>query len=214
MQLARINAPETRISEILSSVRQAFVDKGFDGASMQDLARSAGMSVGNFYRYFPSKAEIVKALIATDMAQMQNDFATLLLSEHPMQTLRATLPLHLAKHQTAKDGQLWCEIAAAALRKPEIGAASSEMEQQIISCLTQVFAAETKLPLAEAERRFSAHAAFIILQFKASTSLCGTDNAFVDRDHLNAMIIRTIDATLNEVALAAPTPAAQLLAQT
>ena len=52
-------AAEERSHEILASIRQAFAEKGFDGASMQDLARAAGMSVGNFYRYFPSKAAIV-----------------------------------------------------------------------------------------------------------------------------------------------------------
>ena len=41
---------EQRIAEIIVSVRTAFAEKGFDGASMQDLARAAGMSVGNFYR--------------------------------------------------------------------------------------------------------------------------------------------------------------------
>ncbi len=33
---------EERSHEILASIRQAFAEKGFDGASMQDLARAAG----------------------------------------------------------------------------------------------------------------------------------------------------------------------------
>ena len=52
---------DQRSVEILEGVRRAFSEKGFDGASMQDLARACGMSVGNFYRYFPSKAAIVAA---------------------------------------------------------------------------------------------------------------------------------------------------------
>ena len=65
MQLAvtppTLSHADIRSTEILASVRQTFVEKGFDGASMQDLARAAGMSVGNFYRYFPSKAAIIQA---------------------------------------------------------------------------------------------------------------------------------------------------------
>ncbi len=38
---------------ILAQARAAFVEKGFDGASMQDLARAAGMSAGNFYSLLP-----------------------------------------------------------------------------------------------------------------------------------------------------------------
>ena len=44
--------PDRRQTDILEAVHGTFVEKGFDGASMQDLARAAGMSVGNFYRYF------------------------------------------------------------------------------------------------------------------------------------------------------------------
>ena len=55
--------PGTREAEILAAIRRAFAAKGFDGASMQYLAREAGMSVGNFYRYFPSKAAMVEAMI-------------------------------------------------------------------------------------------------------------------------------------------------------
>ena len=53
----------SREDEILDRIRSIFAEKGFDGASMQELARAAGMSVGNFYRYFPSKSAIVEALI-------------------------------------------------------------------------------------------------------------------------------------------------------
>jgi len=66
---------DIRSAGILSSVRQAFLDKGFDGASMQDLARAAGMSVGNFYRYFSSKSAIIHSLIEHDAELVQRDFA-------------------------------------------------------------------------------------------------------------------------------------------
>lgn len=64
-----------RSADILNRIRSAFAEKGFDGASMQDLARAAGMSVGNFYRYFPSKDAIIAAMAAYDMAEMEADFA-------------------------------------------------------------------------------------------------------------------------------------------
>ena len=79
---------DQRVTDILSAARSAFAEKGFDGASMQDLARAAGMSVGNFYRYFPSKAAIVEALIAADLADMQRDFSAVITSADPMAMLR------------------------------------------------------------------------------------------------------------------------------
>ena len=197
MQLSHIPSADQRSADILAAVRSTFAEKGFDGASMQDLARAAGMSVGNFYRYFPSKAAIVEALIALDLAQMEQDFRLIIGSPRPLSTLRQMLRQHIPQHQCAQDGQLWAEITAAALRKPEIGAAACRMESAISGYLTTVFAAETGLPAEEAERRFSAHAAFIIMLVKASAALeTGTNG---DLDHLNTLIFRSIDQTLDDI---------------
>ena len=193
-------AADQRGTEILASVRQAFAEKGFDGASMQDLARAAGISVGSFYRYFPSKAAIVEALIATDLARMQDDFAEILLSPRPMDALRAKLRRIIPEHQCNQDGQLWAEITAAALRKPEIGAAACRMERDIIGYMAQVFAAETGLAVPEALQRFSSHATFIVMLVKSSAAI---DRQTHDLDHLNSLIFRTIDQTLDDIASAA-----------
>lgn len=197
MHLAVTPIADQRSAEILASVRQAFAEKGFDGASMQDLARAAGISVGSFYRYFPSKAAIVEALIASDLAGMEQDFAEILLSNHPMRALRTKLRQIIPEHQCNQDGQLWAEITAAALRKPEIGAAACRMETEIIGYMTRVFAAETGLSLAEALRRFSSHASFIVMLVKSSAAI---SRETPELDHLNALIFRAIDQTLDDLA--------------
>ena len=99
----------------LDAVRQAFVTKGFDGASMQDLARAAGMSVGNFYRYFPSKAAIVQAMCGYDLAEIEGEFAQIQTSDTPMICLRDRILNHFSE-ESLKDGQLWAEITAAEVR--------------------------------------------------------------------------------------------------
>lgn len=190
-----------RTAEILASVRTAFAEKGFDGASMQDLARAAGMSVGNFYRYFPSKAAIVEALIGLDLAEMEADFLTVLQSATPLLSLREMMRQRLHDKQTRADGQLWAEITAASLRKPEICQAACAMEAQIVAYLNRIFAAETGLSEAEIAARFPAHAAFAITMFKSAAMLPpGSDPI---RDELTALIQRAIDHTMSEI-LAVP----------
>ena len=105
---------DARSHEILASIRQAFAEKGFDGASMQDLARAAGMSVGNFYRYFPSKSEIVKAMCGYDLSEIQAEFADVQNAPDPMLCLRDHILGHFDGKEEA-DGQLWAEITAAAI---------------------------------------------------------------------------------------------------
>lgn len=196
MQPALSPTADHRSTEILASVRQAFAEKGFDGASMQDLARAAGISVGSFYRYFPSKAAIVEGLIALDLDRMERDFAAIMDSKHPMDALRAKLRQIIPDHQCSKDGQLWAEITAAALRKPEIGAAACQMERTINGHMARVFAAETGLPVDTVAQRFAAHATFIVMLVKASAAV---PRETPERDHLNDLIFRTIDRTLDEI---------------
>lgn len=49
--------------EILQTALKEFHDKGFSNASMRNIARNAGVSLGNIYRYFPSKEDLFKALV-------------------------------------------------------------------------------------------------------------------------------------------------------
>jgi AcrR family transcriptional regulator len=190
-------APKT--AEILRAVRMAFVEKGFDGASMQDLARAAGMSVGNFYRYFPSKDAIITQLIALDMAEIEAEFAHVLQSPRPMATLRALIETRLRLSQSDKSGQLWAETAAAAKRRPDIAACACEMEQTVAVYLAQVFAAETGLPAAQCRARFAAQSAYIIMLIRSAAMLAPSLDAGPD---LTPLILRTINEVLDDIASA------------
>ncbi|MCW1918002.1 TetR/AcrR family transcriptional regulator [Rhodobacter sp. KR11] len=186
-----------RQAEILRAVRQAFVEKGFDGASMQDLARAAGMSVGNFYRYFPSKAAIIGAMVLMDAQEIRADFAAILAAPSPLTALRHGLRERIFGADCAKDSALWAEIDAAARRMPEVAEAHRMIESEVRGQLIAVFAAGTGLPLAEANRRFSTHAAFLLTLFKAAA--CADAMLGVDIPALRAMIAETLDARLDEI---------------
>jgi AcrR family transcriptional regulator len=169
------SAADLRSHEILASIRQAFAEKGFDGASMQDLARAAGMSVGNFYRYFPSKAAIVEAMCGYDLAEIQSEFLEVQTADAPMACLRKRILAHFDE-EGMKDGQLWAEITAAALRKPEIAEASRQMEETIVTMLAAVFASVTHRPVAEARQRYEGPCQILVMLVKAMairTAQCG-----------------------------------------
>jgi AcrR family transcriptional regulator len=60
--------------QILDGARKVFLDLGFDGASMGDIARAAGVSKGTLYVYFENKAELFSALIADERKHAKRDF--------------------------------------------------------------------------------------------------------------------------------------------
>jgi AcrR family transcriptional regulator len=62
-----------RKTELLTAARTIFTRKGFHRATMDDVAREAGISKGALYLYFPSKEKMFMALIEKGL----NDRATL-----------------------------------------------------------------------------------------------------------------------------------------
>ncbi len=52
--------------QILEGARRIFLHDGFDGASIGDIVRAAGVSKGTLYAYFPSKEKLFEALMVED----------------------------------------------------------------------------------------------------------------------------------------------------
>ena len=62
-------ADSAKRRQILDGARRVFLADGFDGASMNDIARVAGVSKGTLYVYFDSKEQLFEALIREDRKQ-------------------------------------------------------------------------------------------------------------------------------------------------
>ena len=50
---------DRRLRKILGHATEVFYDKGYEGASMRDLARSSGISLSGLYYYFESKEKLL-----------------------------------------------------------------------------------------------------------------------------------------------------------
>ncbi len=185
-----------RSLEILASLRQVFVEKGFDGASMQDLARAAGMSVGNFYRYFPSKAAIIQSMCGMDMSEIQKDFTDVQEADDPLSCLRDRIMVHFSE-ESLKDGQLWAEVTAASIRKPEICAVAREMEETITTFLTAVFASVTRRSLEDARSRYEGQCQLLIMLVKGVSTR--TAQFGPASPALNAQVAGIVDRILTDV---------------
>mgnify|MGYP001600735167 FL=1 len=49
--------------QIIEGATQVFLAQGFDAASMNDIARAAGVSKGTLYVYFENKEELFEAIV-------------------------------------------------------------------------------------------------------------------------------------------------------
>jgi AcrR family transcriptional regulator len=55
---------KARSATLLAAAEQLFLARGIEDVSIDDITREAGVAKGSFYRYFPSKDALVRALLA------------------------------------------------------------------------------------------------------------------------------------------------------
>jgi AcrR family transcriptional regulator len=61
--------------QILEGARKVFLELGFDGASMGEIARAAGVSKGTLYVYFTDKSSLFESIVEEEkLEQTKNDF--------------------------------------------------------------------------------------------------------------------------------------------
>ncbi len=62
---------EFRGGEILAAARRVFARRGFDAATLEEVAQEAGIAKGTLYLYFPSKEEIFWAAVRERMLELR-----------------------------------------------------------------------------------------------------------------------------------------------
>jgi AcrR family transcriptional regulator len=195
-----LNTPDNRSLEILMSIKAVCEQNGFDGASMQDLARAAEMSVGNFYRYFASKDAIIAAMVEHDLSEVAETFREIRSSPDPRAAFLASMRREILQHCESCDGSLWAEIEAASSRRPEIARITERMENDVLGYLLQTFSLITSRPLAEMTDRFAEDARLMVIIFK------GTAIQPNVTPHLVDLAVSTIDLLLDRIVAQAAEP--------
>ena len=61
--------PLTKAQQILAGARNAFLELGFEGASVDEIARRARVSKGTLYNYYPDKRALFAAFIEAECAE-------------------------------------------------------------------------------------------------------------------------------------------------
>ena len=115
--------PEARRQQILDAACDCVRQAGFHGASMAEIAKAAGLSVGQIYRYFENKEAIIAAIVAQDLAEMREKFAEM--ESRPGDLLDAMtehLPEAVDKCFDLRRASLTLEVLAEASRNPKVAA--------------------------------------------------------------------------------------------
>ena len=61
---------EARPQELLAAALELFVERGFKASRCEDVAARAGVSKGTLYLYYPSKEELLKAVVRENLGTL------------------------------------------------------------------------------------------------------------------------------------------------
>lgn len=123
------NPPPDRRAEILAAALDAFAAKGYTAATNAEIARAAGVTAAALYYYFPSKADLFRAVVSERKEQIMPTVANLQeqFFDLPPSTV---LPLLLSRFRQfigeTRTQQLLRIILAEGPRNPEIAQIWSE----------------------------------------------------------------------------------------
>ncbi len=80
----KLREKKLRTHGILEAARKIFEEKGFLNTTLQDVARSAEISVGLIYRYFESKEDIFASLALTGAEKLDRKLELILKAKVPL----------------------------------------------------------------------------------------------------------------------------------
>jgi AcrR family transcriptional regulator len=119
---------EAQRERILTAAQACFVEHGFHAANMAGIASAADMSPGLIYRYFPSKNDIILAIIERQLGLARADIDEL----HNSINMPLDIWKAVCKDSAGDDRMkpaLYAEMSAEASRVDEIGTAVREADR-------------------------------------------------------------------------------------
>ncbi|MFN8994536.1 MAG: TetR/AcrR family transcriptional regulator [Pseudomonadota bacterium] len=141
--LGRPANPEARAhrrEQILAGAQRCFVRKGFHAATTAEISSEAGVSVANMYQYFPTKDDLIRAMIQADLAEDLDLVRLVNESDTLAEGLEKTIRLTTAEHENLSNLGLRLEILAEAARNPRIAAEVREADAQITAAVAEMIA--------------------------------------------------------------------------
>jgi AcrR family transcriptional regulator len=107
--------------QILDGARKVFMDLGFDGASMNEIARAAGVSKGTLYVYFADKSRLFEAILEDEAFQKSKVVYNLDPERDVETTLREFGRAYIGAMCRPGGGSSIRTVMAIAERMPDIG---------------------------------------------------------------------------------------------
>ena len=137
---------QNRKNQVLEASSDCFRRKGYHGAGLAEISKTAGMSPGHIYNYFDSKEAIIEAIIQRDMEEMFSVFNGFLQAEGPLlDVMLAGCEDGVDKHLDLVKSGLKLEMISEAARNDKVSQLLQEQDRQARLLMMQLLRREGSL---------------------------------------------------------------------
>lgn len=111
-----------KFDQVLEGARSVFLEDGFEGASVDSIARAAAVSKATLYSYFPDKQHIFLAVVNAECARQSQEAIDKIDQNAPPSQVLGQAGRHFLRFLTSDFGKQMFRICVAESgRFPEIG---------------------------------------------------------------------------------------------
>lgn len=123
---------DARRRRITDAARKLFILNGFHSTGMAQLAKESGVAIGQIYRDFSCKEDIVAALVTADCGRlMMYEELDAAIAANDSAAVRHWLREYLDPGTERDGARLYAEIVAESSRNPRIAAIFHELHDQL-----------------------------------------------------------------------------------
>lgn len=137
---------EARREQVLTAAADCFRRKGYHGAGMAEISKTAEMSAGHIYNYFASKEAIIEAIIQRDMEEMFSIFQQF--EDHPDDLVTVMLEgaeNGVERKMDREQGVLELEMLAEAARNQKVACLLQQSDTQAREKMRRLLTSERSL---------------------------------------------------------------------
>jgi TetR/AcrR family transcriptional repressor of mexJK operon len=111
-----------KFDQVIEGAKAVFLREGYEGASVDEIARDAGVSKATLYSYFPDKQHLFLAVLETECAQQSEVELLIHAAEHDVEETLRIISKTLITFMLSRFGQDMFRVCLAeAQRFPELG---------------------------------------------------------------------------------------------
>ena len=118
---SRQKATAKRRQQIIDAAVTCFLENGYHQTGVRDIAKRAGVSLGNLYNHFPGKHDVLAEIAALERAELEPMLAILRGTKTAPVVLDKFIVAYARYLANIENVILTIELSSEAIRKPDIG---------------------------------------------------------------------------------------------